>query len=96
MLSRGRDSEGGEVMRSYTPITLDSDVGYFELVVKVQFLCIYFWQIIKKLFMRILMYINYVVSYQMYPYGKMSHHFRQMKEGDSLAVKGPKVLYLPC
>jgi len=29
---------------------------------------------------------------QMYPNGKMSHHFRQMKEGDNLAVKGPKVL----
>ncbi|XP_058754012.1 NADH--cytochrome b5 reductase 1-like [Vicia villosa] len=60
ILVRGRDSEGKEVMRSYTPITLDSDIGYFELVVK------------------------------MYPNGKMSHHFRQMKEGDSLAVKGPK------
>ncbi|KAL2971668.1 hypothetical protein AAZX31_15G208600 [Glycine max] len=47
-------------MRSYTPITLDSDIGYFELVVK------------------------------MYPNGKMSHHFRQMKEGDYLAVRGPK------
>ncbi|XP_057453373.1 NADH--cytochrome b5 reductase 1-like [Lotus japonicus] len=58
--ARGRDSQGEEVMRSYTPITLDSDRGYFDLVVK------------------------------MYPNGKMSHHFRQMKEGDSLAVKGPK------
>lgn len=27
----------------------------------------------------------------MYPQGRMSHHFREMKEGDSLAVKGPKV-----
>ncbi|CAJ2657184.1 unnamed protein product [Trifolium pratense] len=60
ILVRGRDSQGEEVMRSYTPITLDSDIGYFELVVK------------------------------MYPNGKMSHHFRQMKEGDNLAVKGPK------
>ncbi|CAJ1977994.1 unnamed protein product [Sphenostylis stenocarpa] len=60
ILARGRDSKGEEVMRSYTPITLDSDVGYFELVVK------------------------------MYPNGKMSHHFRQMKEGDYLAVRGPK------
>jgi cytochrome-b5 reductase len=39
MLSRGRDSQGEEVMRSYTPITLDSDIGYFELVVKVQNFC---------------------------------------------------------
>ncbi|XP_054789391.1 NADH--cytochrome b5 reductase 1-like isoform X2 [Prosopis cineraria] len=57
---RGRDSQGEEVTRPYTPITLDSDVGYFELVVK------------------------------MYPKGRMSHHFREMKEGDCLAVKGPK------
>ncbi|XP_020231154.1 NADH--cytochrome b5 reductase 1 [Cajanus cajan] len=60
ILARGKDSQGEEVLRSYTPITLDSDIGYFELVVK------------------------------MYPNGKMSHHFRQMKEGDYLAVKGPK------
>ncbi|KAJ1411593.1 Riboflavin synthase-like beta-barrel [Sesbania bispinosa] len=60
VLVRGKDSQGEEVMRSYTPITLDSDLGYFDLVVK------------------------------MYPNGKMSHHFRQMKEGDNLAVKGPK------
>ncbi|KAI9077452.1 hypothetical protein K1719_040571 [Acacia pycnantha] len=57
---RGRDSQGEEVIRPYTPITLDSDVGYFELVVK------------------------------MYPKGRMSHHFREMKEGDYLPVKGPK------
>ncbi|XP_028247094.1 NADH--cytochrome b5 reductase 1-like [Glycine soja] len=60
ILARGKDSQGEEVMRSYTPITLDSNIGYFELVVK------------------------------MYPNGKMSHHFRQMKEGDYLAVRGPK------
>ncbi|XP_059434161.1 NADH--cytochrome b5 reductase 1-like [Corylus avellana] len=60
VLCRGKDSEGGEVTRPYTPITLDSDVGYFELVVK------------------------------MYPKGKMSHHFRQMREGDYLPVNGPK------
>ncbi|KAE8037901.1 hypothetical protein FH972_010454 [Carpinus fangiana] len=57
---KGKDSEGGEVTRPYTPITLDSDVGYFELVVK------------------------------MYPKGKMSHHFREMREGDYLPVNGPK------
>ncbi|KAB1225499.1 NADH--cytochrome b5 reductase 1 [Morella rubra] len=56
---RGKDSEGQEVIRPYTPITLDSDVGYFELVVK------------------------------MYPSGRMSHHFREMREGDYLPVKGP-------
>ncbi|KAG2396811.1 NADH--cytochrome b5 reductase [Vigna angularis] len=37
ILVRGRDSQGEEVLRSYTPITLDSDVGYFELVVKGRF-----------------------------------------------------------
>ncbi|CAL0333620.1 unnamed protein product [Lupinus luteus] len=60
ILVSGKDSEGYEVRRSYTPITLNSDIGYFELVVK------------------------------MYPNGKMSHHFRQMKVGDFLAVRGPK------
>ncbi|KAL7234722.1 hypothetical protein ACSBR1_018219 [Camellia fascicularis] len=56
---RGNDSEGEAVIRPYTPITLDSDLGYFELVVK------------------------------MYPKGRMSHHFREMHEGNFLAVKGP-------
>ena len=28
---------------------------------------------------------------QMYPQGRMSHHFREMRVGDYLAVKGPKV-----
>lgn len=57
---RGKDSTGEEVIKPYTPTTLDSDVGFFELVIK------------------------------MYPQGRMSHHFREMKEGDFLAVKGPK------
>ncbi|KAL2232871.1 NADH--cytochrome b5 reductase 1 [Sesamum indicum] len=57
---RGKDSQGEEVVKPYTPTTLDSDVGYFELVIK------------------------------MYPQGRMSHHFREMREGDYLAVKGPK------
>ncbi|XP_021895442.1 LOW QUALITY PROTEIN: NADH--cytochrome b5 reductase 1 [Carica papaya] len=57
---RGKDSEGQEVIKPYTPTTLDSDVGHFELVIK------------------------------MYPQGRMSHHFREMRVGDYLAVKGPK------
>ncbi|KAG0450786.1 hypothetical protein HPP92_026587 [Vanilla planifolia] len=57
---RGKDSVGEEVVKPYTPTTLDSDVGYFELVIK------------------------------MYPQGRMSHHFREMKVGDHLSVKGPK------
>lgn len=28
----------------------------------------------------------------MYPQGRMSHHFREMREGDYMAVKGPKVM----
>ncbi|KAF5446386.1 hypothetical protein F2P56_032019 [Juglans regia] len=59
VICRGKDNQGEEVIRPYTPITLDSHVGYFELVVK------------------------------MYPMGKMSHHFREMREGDYLSVKGP-------
>ncbi|KAI4383722.1 hypothetical protein MLD38_009527 [Melastoma candidum] len=67
MSCRGKDAVGEEVVKPYTPTTLDSDVGYFELVIK------------------------------MYPQGRMSHHFREMKEGDYLAVKGPKgrFKYLP-
>ncbi|KAI9186962.1 hypothetical protein LWI28_022786 [Acer negundo] len=34
MSCRGKDSEGAEVIKPYTPTTLDSDVGYFELVIK--------------------------------------------------------------
>ncbi|GFP99617.1 NADH--cytochrome b5 reductase 1 [Phtheirospermum japonicum] len=30
----GVKSQGEEVIKPYTPITLDSDVGYFELVIK--------------------------------------------------------------
>ncbi|PWA69108.1 NADH-cytochrome b5 reductase 1 [Artemisia annua] len=57
---RGKDSQGEEVIKPYTPTTVDTDLGYFELVIK------------------------------MYPQGRMSHHFREMKEGDYLSVKGPK------
>ncbi|KAJ7971979.1 NADH-cytochrome b5 reductase [Quillaja saponaria] len=57
---RGKDNQGEDVIKPYTPTTLDSDVGYFELVIK------------------------------MYPQGRMSHHFREMRVGDYLAVKGPK------
>lgn len=34
-LNRGKDSQGDEVIKAYTPTTLDSDVGCFELVIKV-------------------------------------------------------------
>ncbi|RID68633.1 hypothetical protein BRARA_C00780 [Brassica rapa] len=57
---RGKDAQGEEVIKPYTPTTLDSDLGRFELVIK------------------------------MYPQGRMSHHFREMRVGDHLAVKGPK------
>lgn len=35
LLYRGKDSQGEDVIKPYTPTTLDSDVGYFELVIKV-------------------------------------------------------------
>ncbi|KAI3917045.1 hypothetical protein MKX01_003494 [Papaver californicum] len=57
---RGKDSLGEDVIKPYTPTTLDTDVGHFELVIK------------------------------MYPQGRMSHHFREMRVGDYMAVKGPK------
>ena len=34
-LCRGQDATGEEVIKPYTPTTLDSDLGYFELVIKV-------------------------------------------------------------
>ncbi|KAI3926847.1 hypothetical protein MKX01_032762 [Papaver californicum] len=57
---RGKDSLGEDVIKPYTPTTLDTNVGHFELVIK------------------------------MYPQGRMSHHFREMRVGDYMAVKGPK------
>jgi hypothetical protein len=30
-----KDATGEEVIKPYTPTTLDSDIGYFELVIKV-------------------------------------------------------------
>jgi cytochrome-b5 reductase len=64
---RGQDATGEEVIKPYTPTTLDSDLGRFELVIK------------------------------MYPQGRMSHHFHEMKVGDYLSVRGPKVwLYFCC
>lgn len=33
--NRGKDSQGEEIIKPYTPTTLDCDVGYFELVIKV-------------------------------------------------------------
>ncbi|CAN7067874.1 unnamed protein product, partial [Brassica rapa subsp. trilocularis] len=59
-IQRGKDAQGEDVIKPYTPTTLDSDLGRFELVIK------------------------------MYPQGRMSHHFREMRVGDHLAVKGPK------
>ena len=47
LLSRGIDSEGLEVIRQYTPITLDSDVGYFELVVKVYLISLQYLHIFE-------------------------------------------------
>ncbi|GKD49203.1 NADH-cytochrome b5 reductase 1-like protein, partial [Tanacetum coccineum] len=32
---RGKDSQGEEIIKPYTPTTLDTDVGYFDLVIKV-------------------------------------------------------------
>ncbi|CAN1171041.1 NADH--cytochrome b5 reductase 1 [Linum perenne] len=60
MSCRGKDGVGEDVVKPYTPTTLDSDVGFFDLVIK------------------------------MYPQGRMSHHFRELREGDYLSVKGPK------
>ncbi|KAI8562660.1 hypothetical protein RHMOL_Rhmol03G0051800 [Rhododendron molle] len=34
---RGKDSQGEDVIKPYTPTTLDSDLGHFELVIKGRF-----------------------------------------------------------
>ncbi|XP_047941423.1 NADH--cytochrome b5 reductase 1-like isoform X2 [Salvia hispanica] len=34
IICKGKDRQGGVVIKPYNPITLDSDVGYFELVIK--------------------------------------------------------------
>ncbi|KAL3731859.1 hypothetical protein ACJRO7_028686 [Eucalyptus globulus] len=67
VLCKGKDREGKDVIGPYAPITLDSDLGFFELIVK------------------------------MYPQGQLSHHFREMREGDYLLVKGPigQIKYKP-
>lgn len=44
-LNRGKDSQGEEVIKPYTPTTLDSDVGHFELVIKVCIFRASFWRI---------------------------------------------------
>ncbi|WOH07813.1 hypothetical protein DCAR_0727247 [Daucus carota subsp. sativus] len=53
-------SQGGEVIKPYTPTTLGLDVGHFKFVIK------------------------------LYPQGRMSQHFHEMRVGDYMAVKGPK------
>ncbi|KAL3731857.1 hypothetical protein ACJRO7_028684 [Eucalyptus globulus] len=63
VLCKGKDSDGEDAVSPYTPITGDSDLGYFELVVK------------------------------MYPGGRMSRNFMELREGDYLPVKGPKGTY---
>ena len=74
---------------------MDSDIGYFELVIKVDWFT-------TVLFVRSIMILqkyylgDFVVTCkQMYPQGRMSHHFREMREGDYMAVKGPKVKLFP-
>lgn len=37
-IDRGKDGQGEEVIKPYTPTTLDSDLGRFELVIKVYML----------------------------------------------------------
>ena len=61
LLSRGIDSEGLEVIRQYTPITLDSDVGYFELVVMVYLISLQYLHIFEH-FILIILFIYFFFS----------------------------------
>lgn len=47
--NRGKDALGEEVIKPYTPTTLDSDVGYFELVIKVRHAKSYHQLFLRKL-----------------------------------------------
>jgi hypothetical protein len=37
----------------------------------------------------------FCIIVKMYPQGRMSHHFHEMRVGDYLSVKGPKVWQFP-
>lgn len=81
-----------EITRSYTPITLDSDLGYFELVIKVTSIILIRHFSISGFVVTILVFLYE----QMYPNGRMSHHFREMCLGDYLPVRGPVVCDRHC
>ena len=88
-------------MKPYTPTTLDSDLGYFELVIKVNIYIdtSYCVDILSdkpgQFFSCFLLTSSSILSImQMYPQGRMSHHFREMQVGDYLSVKGPKVIIM--
>jgi len=98
---RGQDATGEEVIKPYTPTTLDSDLGYFELVIKVNIYIdsSYCVDILSdkpgQFFSCFLLTSSSILSImQMYPQGRMSHHFREMQVGDYLSVKGPKVIIM--
>ena len=42
IVDRGKDAQGEDVIKPYTPTTLDSDLGRFELVIKVYILINHF------------------------------------------------------
>lgn len=87
-------------MKPYTPTTLDSDLGYFELVIKVNIyidtsiVWTYYLTNLDSFFCFLITSSSILSIMQMYPQGRMSHHFREMKVGDYLSVKGPKVIIM--
>jgi len=87
-------------MKPYTPTTLDSDLGYFELVIKVNIyidtsiVWTYYLTNLDSFFCFFITSSSILSIMQMYPQGRMSHHFREMKVGDYLSVKGPKVIIM--
>ncbi|OAE32337.1 hypothetical protein AXG93_3017s1070 [Marchantia polymorpha subsp. ruderalis] len=85
---RGQDVEGEEVIKPYTPTTLDSDVGFFELVVKWWCSTTYNNTIVNKSVYK--WYSFSVLNAKVYEKGRMSGYFGRMKEGDYLECKGPK------
>ena len=87
-------------MKPYTPTTLDSDLGYFELVIKVNIyidtsiVWTYYLTNLDSFFCFLITSSSILSIMQMYPQGRMSHHFREMQVGDYLSVKGPKVIIM--
>ena len=83
-ISVSAEINGKNIIRNYTPISLENDRGYFEVIIKVFLLSFI-------LLLRLNLFI------QTYEKGNISKHVSLLKLGQSIRVKGPKgnFLYTP-